>query len=271
MKDFFAIGMFLITASFAFSCTPSSEAVATIPMVDAHTSKTALDWDGVYAGVLPCADCEGIETFISLSTEGIYELRTRYLGKSDQVFFQLGRFVWERSGNVIQLQDQPGGLQRYHVGENRLFHLDSQGQIIVGNLSDMYVLPKIAAGGETSSHMLFAPKGWRLSAFLGGHADALDPIDASQEVPWIQFVLQNMRAHGFSGCNRFSGGFEISPGARLVFLSLATTKMACPDMRMETAFLDILTATHAYLLDGSELTLIDSAMTPLARFHRVEP
>lgn len=27
----------------------------------AHNSQNALDWDGEYEGVLPCADCEGIK------------------------------------------------------------------------------------------------------------------------------------------------------------------------------------------------------------------
>ncbi|HSH50375.1 MAG TPA: copper resistance protein NlpE N-terminal domain-containing protein, partial [Bacteroidales bacterium] len=29
---------------------------------DMHTSEISLDWQGTYKGVLPCADCPGIET-----------------------------------------------------------------------------------------------------------------------------------------------------------------------------------------------------------------
>ena len=29
-------------------------------VIDSHTSKNALDWNGIYQGTLPCADCEGI-------------------------------------------------------------------------------------------------------------------------------------------------------------------------------------------------------------------
>jgi uncharacterized lipoprotein YbaY/uncharacterized lipoprotein NlpE involved in copper resistance len=36
-----------------------------------------------YTGVLPCADCEGIEHHLALFPDGSYALRTRYLGRPD--------------------------------------------------------------------------------------------------------------------------------------------------------------------------------------------
>ena len=33
---------------------------------DMHTTMNSLDWDGTYTGILPCADCKGIETNITL-------------------------------------------------------------------------------------------------------------------------------------------------------------------------------------------------------------
>ena len=38
---------------------------------DQHNSRNSLDWNGVYKGVLPCADCEGIETVITLLNDKI--------------------------------------------------------------------------------------------------------------------------------------------------------------------------------------------------------
>jgi uncharacterized lipoprotein NlpE involved in copper resistance len=58
---------------------------------DMHDSRNALDWPGVYKGVLPCADCEGIETRLSLQRDGDFERTTRYLGKADRVFTARGR------------------------------------------------------------------------------------------------------------------------------------------------------------------------------------
>ena len=33
----------------------------------AKSSENVLDWDGTYKGVTPCADCEGIETTVTLN------------------------------------------------------------------------------------------------------------------------------------------------------------------------------------------------------------
>ncbi len=41
---------------------------------DMHTSQNSLDWAGVYEGVLPCADCPGIQTRLTLSRDETYEL-----------------------------------------------------------------------------------------------------------------------------------------------------------------------------------------------------
>ena len=59
------------------------------------SSRTSVDWAGSYHGVLPCADCEGIDTTITLSRDLTFVLRSRYLGKSDRVFERRGSFTWD--------------------------------------------------------------------------------------------------------------------------------------------------------------------------------
>lgn len=263
----FAILIVMITLG-AWGCAASGK--EEISVVDKHTSRISLDWDGTYAGILPCANCEGIETFLTLSVEGTFVLRTRYLGKDDQMFTEQGSFVWEDNGNVIRLQDMAHGPDRYHVAENLLFQLDLQGEAITGNLADLYSLRRIAAEKAPSPHDLFTVQGWRLVELPDAHDVPLleYPLD---ERPWIQFELQHERVLGFAGCNRLVAGFFISPGAILRFGPTATTKMRCPDMRMETAFLDALAATQAYQLNTSGLTLLDVAGRPLARLEKHVP
>ena len=45
----------------------------------AHNSRNSLDFAGVYEGVLPCADCPGIQTRLTLNRDVSYELSTLYL------------------------------------------------------------------------------------------------------------------------------------------------------------------------------------------------
>ena len=45
---------------------PAAEAAKNTPDVS-HSPKRTLDYQGYYKGVLPCADCEGIETELALN------------------------------------------------------------------------------------------------------------------------------------------------------------------------------------------------------------
>lgn len=107
-------------------------------------SQTALDWTGTYFNVLPCASCEGIETWLTLNPDQSFELKTNYLGLNDareEIF--TGKFTWNEGGSIIQLLgligDTPG---KYKVGENQIWHLDQEGNKIEGQLADRYILHK---------------------------------------------------------------------------------------------------------------------------------
>src|SRR5690348_12618341 len=64
------------------SITDSTKVVAH----DLHTSANSLDWKGAYKGVLPCADCPGIETAITLDSGNAYTIKSKYLGKGSNSF-----------------------------------------------------------------------------------------------------------------------------------------------------------------------------------------
>ncbi len=109
---------------------------------DMHTARIALDYEGTYHGILPCADCEGIETFLEITYEKTFVKKTRYLGKNDEkVFVSEGSFFWHENGFVITLEGEDPPNQ-YFVSENYLVHLDEQGERITGDLEEKYVLIK---------------------------------------------------------------------------------------------------------------------------------
>jgi uncharacterized lipoprotein NlpE involved in copper resistance len=107
-------------------------------------SQTSLDWAGTYFNTLPCASCEGIETWVTLKQDGTFELKTNYLGLNDareEIF--TGNFSWDKSGGSIQLEGLIGGAPgKYKVGENQIWHLDQDGNQIEGALADRYILKK---------------------------------------------------------------------------------------------------------------------------------
>jgi uncharacterized lipoprotein NlpE involved in copper resistance len=110
-------------------------------IIDMHNARIALDYTGSYSGILPCADCEGIVTEVILVDESQFIRRIQYLGHDDMVFEESGIYSWDESGNTITLEgaDEPN---RYFVSENRIFHLDMDGNRIEGELANMYILEK---------------------------------------------------------------------------------------------------------------------------------
>jgi len=119
-------------------------------LVDMHNSRNSLDWPGVYRGVLPCADCEGIRMELQLKDDLTYDMTTQYLGENDQVFLITGSFEWNAAGSRIKLKDlkESAGHRLFQVGENRLFMLDRDGNRIQGDLATWYILEKVKEKAE---------------------------------------------------------------------------------------------------------------------------
>lgn len=114
------------------------EEVDIIPVGD--NSMTSLDWDGIYKGELPCADCEGIKTELTINSDKTYTLHETYLGKDNTPLETKGTFKWDNEGQRIQLSED---RHLYFVGENTLTLLDSDGNRNTGELAELYVLKKV--------------------------------------------------------------------------------------------------------------------------------
>ena len=107
-------------------------------------SNTSLDWQGTYSGVLPCADCEGIETKLSLNEDNTYEITWKYEGRNNEEYVCKGTFTWNSDGSMITLEnlDTDKYPTMYKVGENHLLQLDLKGNVISGENADNYRLNK---------------------------------------------------------------------------------------------------------------------------------
>jgi uncharacterized lipoprotein NlpE involved in copper resistance len=123
-----------------------ADSVAGIPIDTIHTgdnSETSLDWDGVYVGTTPCANCEGIETELTLGKDKTFVLKTKYIGKgAEKINTEKGIFSWDGSGSVIVLNSLEHKPYQYKVGENHLVQMDMQGKIVEGSLASKYILQK---------------------------------------------------------------------------------------------------------------------------------
>lgn len=104
---------------------------------------------------------------------------------------------------------------------------------------------------------------WRLDALVEAPAD--DGADTSVSSVLGEAVLgeavlelgDDGRLAGSTGCNRFSGSFELD-GDELLAGPLATTRMACDDAltRQEQHVLAVLDGTSTLTVEGTTLTIV---------------
>lgn len=141
--------LFMLVTMAAIACNNNGAGDATTEasgmetgVPDMSNAQNSLDWAGTYKGVLPCADCEGIETELMLHKDSTFMLRQTYLGKANAAVNNVdGNWIWI-DGNTIELQGITNAPARYHVGENQLFQLDMEGKRIQGDLAEKYILAK---------------------------------------------------------------------------------------------------------------------------------
>lgn len=138
--------MLAMAAFILLSCEKKQEEVITNSPTenssDSHNAKNSLDILGTYKGVLPCADCEGIETEITLLADETYTKKIKYKGKDEKVFEEIGDYTWKEDGNTLILEGIDSDPIEYMVRENSLMQMDMQGNKITGDLSEKYILNK---------------------------------------------------------------------------------------------------------------------------------
>lgn len=249
----------LITlTSFLVSFTACKTAQTTAD--NAHNSKNSLDWQGVYTGVTPCADCEGIETVLRIDTNSNYKLETTYLGKSAKPFVEKGSFTWDKSGGRIKLRNSGKATQPSYflVGESQLIQLNTDGKPVMSDLASKYILKK-----ESNP---IVEKYWKLVELNGKPVSP--PSEGQREAHLILKSLNN-RVSGNGGCNGFGGSYEILPGNRIRFSQILSTMMACPNLSDEQELFKVLEKADNYSYTDDKMTLNKAKMAPLAKFVAV--
>lgn len=111
-----------------------------ITVTDMHNAENALDYQGEYKGVLPAADCPGIETTLTLNSDNTFTLHSQYLER-DATFDEKGTYSVD--GNVLTLKTEDNRPSYYKIEENRLRMLDADKKEVTGELAEYYILNKV--------------------------------------------------------------------------------------------------------------------------------
>lgn len=80
--------------------------------------------------------------------------------------------------------------------------------------------------------------------------------EAQSEV-FLVFDSAEKKVSGKAGCNRFFGTYD-QKESELTFGGMGATKMACPDMDIETSFFKVLEDTKSFVIKNDKLTLKDA-------------
>ncbi len=136
----------LFVVAIAFGCNRSQNSATSTESNKESVEKNAkneFNYHGKYIGILPCADCEGIETEIELRKDNTFTKKTKYLGKPNATTTEVtGKYSWSHSGNTIVLDNITDAPNKYAVTEGAITQLDMDGSPITGELWLQYRLSK---------------------------------------------------------------------------------------------------------------------------------
>ncbi len=124
----------LLTGLFAVSCSKKEEAKVETPQaVEADSAQAqpeeAAKADapkkhvGEFSGKLPCADCPGIETKLTLNEDGSFLLDETYLEKKDGQFNAKGSYEVSEDGAFVTLKEEGNDKPRVFLVEEDAAYL----------------------------------------------------------------------------------------------------------------------------------------------------
>ena len=146
----------VLTASVLFSCNQESKNShgsghddhSTHDKTDTASADSSVQTviTDSYFGILPCADCGGIETTLSLKSDYSYQLHQIYKGRKSSgpgsnEISTTGKWM-KHGADTIHLRDVKDAPSIYVRTDSSLIQLDMQGKRIEGKLADKYILKK---------------------------------------------------------------------------------------------------------------------------------
>lgn len=225
-----------------------------------HNSRTSLDWSGTYRGNLPCSDCDGIQTSITLFENGDFTRDRTYQGKPSGMVSDNGTFSWDDGGGVITLHPVDGETDKYRVGENVLFQLDSQGDRYTGLESARHELQKIFNDGRVEDRK------WELVELNGTEMT----FSGAERKPGFTLHSTLGQVTGNNGCNVFVATYDLGAGNRVSFGTIAQSLKACQNREIADRLGEALQKADNYSVKEGILSLNRARMAPLARFRAAE-
>ncbi len=142
--------IFLLSLAFLFGITACNQFGREHSSSKPADSELLQSVSGDWTGVLPCADCSGIQFELSLHPDGTYAETSVYEGKNAAPVTQEGKWSMSADSVVMLEKEMHEGQGKFLFRGNQLRMLDIQGNEIVSKLADQYILSRkeISVPGE---------------------------------------------------------------------------------------------------------------------------
>jgi NlpE N-terminal domain len=100
----------------------------------ATTAATTTKITGTFEGIIPCADCEGIQSDITINPDSTYILKLTYLGTDVEPYTANGNWKIDDKGRLVLLKADGKSAEQYLkiVSQNEIKMLDGDGNEITG-------------------------------------------------------------------------------------------------------------------------------------------
>ncbi len=101
-----------------------------------------LEFHGIFYGYLPCKDCSGIKSTLSLKNNNNYLLVTQPAKESSREFYEKGKYTWnEEKHTVVLTPRNSADTRQYFIkDEGTLILLNADGTKMKGDDEDSYAL-----------------------------------------------------------------------------------------------------------------------------------
>ncbi|WP_431616913.1 envelope stress response activation lipoprotein NlpE [Citrobacter amalonaticus] len=126
MKKTLLSAMAAFTLFALIGCNNRSEVDVIQPTQVAELKPMQQSW----RGILPCADCEGIETSLFLEKDGTWVMNERYQGVREEPSSFASYGSWARTADKLVLTDSQGEKSYYRAKGDALEMLDREGNPI---------------------------------------------------------------------------------------------------------------------------------------------
>lgn len=139
MKKTLLSAMAALTLFALIGCNNRSDVDVIQPTQVAELKPMQQSW----RGILPCADCEGIETSLFLEKDGTWVMSERYQGVRDEPSSFASYGTWARTADKLVLTDSKGEKSYYRAKGEALEMLDREGNPIESQFN--YTLQPVSA------------------------------------------------------------------------------------------------------------------------------